>query len=591
MMKMTRNNIMWTAAALLLGIAATVSSCSDDHFDINGEVSGRQSVWENIASQSELSEFADILSSLYYSKSEGNPTAQTYADLFSGDQTFTVWAPKNGTFDYATWKALLNDGTAASAWKVETELVRNCMARYTHLVSGSGVDKFDLFSNKSATMDCAAYTINALTMTQVNLGSNNGVVHITDGNIAYLPNLYEFLGTRSDLDSIADFIYSFEEEMFDESASTQGPTIDGNITWVDSVTTLYNAYLRSRYLDARIDREDSLYAMVIPTNKAWAAAYERVKPYFNYQQEYQQTITTVSADGTESSETKVTTMTDEELDSITKFRIHDVIARNLVFNTTEQYGHTVDQYSVEGACDSLLSTYGTTFYDPNSARLFAGTQYETLSNGYAFVVDEWNYKPLDAWVFEREFEAERVWETYSNCTPTTQKLSINYSYELNGETVDTIIEETVLVLTPTRSTGNTSATFQLPNTLSCKYDIYAVMAWNTDAARPYQFRAYLNYHQNGKTARRQQLSPIEGVNGTGRYFQTKAPHVDDNGILQWNDSVLVAQDFEFPFCYYGLEDAYVTLEIGSYMTSSQRTTYTNELMIDKIVLVPKVDEE
>ena len=85
--------------------------------------------------------------------------------------------------------------------------------------------------------------------------------------------------------------------------------------------------------------------------------------------------------------------------------------------------------------------------------------------------------------------------------------------------------------------------------------------------------------------------PFEGVNGSGRNFVSKEPHVDEKGQFHFNDSVLVAQDFEFPVSYVGIDDAYVTLEIQSYMTSSQRTTFTNELLIDKIVLVPKEKSE
>ncbi len=572
-----------------------MQSCSDDHFDIHSDVSGRSTVWQNISSQADLTEFADILSSVYVSKSKGSTTPQTYADLLSHDQTFTVWAPANGTFDYATWKALLDEGGTDNTYKVENELIRNNMSRYSHLLSGSDSTLLELFNDKSAMFNCAQGTIRGQHITTSNIASSNGVLHITDGPVAYLPNIYEYLTSGTGLDSINSFIKSFEKYEFDEDASTQGPTIDGNISWVDSVTYLSNDYLDyNTYMGAKLNSEDSLYAVVIPSNTAWQKAYEQVKPYFNYMQEYQQTVTVSSGEGAETSETHSTTFTDAEFDSLTHFNISNVIARDLAFNTTSQFGHSYADYSQEGACDSLISTHGTVFYDPYSARLFDGQTPIELSNGYAYVVDNFNYRAQDAWATPREISPFRVL-TYDYCTPTVKKIDLTYTSFTdslgNTTPLDTIISQQVLALDPERSTANTAVTFPLRNTLSCKYDIYAVMAYNYEAARPYQFRAYLTYHRNRSTTSREQLTPIEGVNGTGKYFVTKTPHIDENGNFQYNDSVLLAEDFELPVCYYGLDDFYVTLEIQSYMTSRQRNLYTNELYIAKIVLVPKVEEE
>lgn len=586
-------------ALLLAGGLLALVSCTDDHFTIDSEVASRTTIWENISSNDELSEYADILSRVYFSSSKGTTTSQTYADLLNGDQTFTVWAPANGTFDYEAWDELLGYGLVDSTYRVEVELIRNQMTRFAHVLSGSDSTLLDLFNAKTAMFNCATATLDGVPITTSNIASTNGVLHITDGTVEYLPNIYEYLGYNGlGIDSLSSFILGFETTEFDEDASTQGPTVDGNITWVDSITYLSNSYLQGYYLNASLDSEDSTYVMIMPTNAAWSTAYSQIAPYYNYMAEYIQTITSTSSDGTETSETVTTTYTDEELDSITHFRICDVICRNLVFNTTEQTGLTWSQYSVEGACDSLVSTYGQSFYDPYSARLFAGAEPVELSNGYAYIVDAFNYRAEDAWVYELEYEAERNYITYGSCTPSSEKISYDYTYIPDSNymdvTKDTTITETVLRLSPTRSTANSEVTLRLANTLAGTYDIYALMAYNVDADRPYQLRFYINYHE-GTTSKttRTRLSPIEGVNGSGNNFVSKAPHVDENGQFHFNDSILIAEDFELPVCYYGLDDAYVTLEIQSYMTSSQRTTYTNEVLIDKVVMVPKTttDEE
>ena len=41
---------------------AAFASCTDDHFDVNPDVAGRTTLWENIQSNENLSQFAEILS-------------------------------------------------------------------------------------------------------------------------------------------------------------------------------------------------------------------------------------------------------------------------------------------------------------------------------------------------------------------------------------------------------------------------------------------------------------------------------------------------------------------------------------------------
>ena len=117
--------------AVTLGLCAL--SCSDDHFDINPDVAGRQTLWESINSNPELTQFADILDNVYYSKSEGSTTSLKYSDMLNHDQTFTIWAPKNGSFDYDKYKALV----ATDPYTVEKELIQNHIVRYSHVMNGS----------------------------------------------------------------------------------------------------------------------------------------------------------------------------------------------------------------------------------------------------------------------------------------------------------------------------------------------------------------------------------------------------------------------------------------------------------------------
>lgn len=589
--------LLMTGVVLASITFTAMTSCEDDHYTVDPVLSGKGTMWENIQQTPELSEFASILSKVYYSTSETSVTTQTYADLLNHDQTFTLWAPKNGTFDYAKWNAMLESGDREQIYKVENELIRSCMTRYSHVLTGSKVEDITFFNSKKGTFDCGSRTINDVNIVEANLGTTNGVVHITDGAVAYLPNIYEYINSNENLTRFSAFLKKYEDMEFDETASTQGPTVDGNITWVDSVSHLTNTYFYPTYLGAYINREDSSYVMVLPNDQLWDAQYDKMKSYFNYRTNYSQNVITVNpVDLTTSTETLTTTYSEEELDSIVDFRTNDAIARNLCFNHNWQYGHNYVDMATEGVCDSIMATSGVVFYDPYSAQLFDHVEPVKLSNGYGYLVDNFNYRLEDTWLEEKEYEAERFFESYdyANVNRTRVYVDNPYSYVegFEGEPTDTVVELTAITLSPTRSTANTSVKIALNNTYSCKYDVIAVMVYNVNKAKPYHFRAYLNYHNTGNkaTQERTQLTPPEGTMADGKNFVSRKPYVDEKGMLQFCDSMLLAKDFELPVSYYGVRDAYLTLEIQSYMTSSQRNLYTNELIIDKIVLVPKENE-
>lgn len=588
---MNQNKTKWTCGALLLSAAiGGFTACSDDHYSINGDVAGRNTVWENIQANPQLTQFASILDKVHVSKNENSTTPQTYADLLNHSQTFTVWAPANGTFDYEKWNALLEEGTTESAYKVEKELIRNCMSRYTYPLSGNDSTILNLFNSKTATFNYKNSTISGQKITESNIGSSNGMLHVIEGSISYLPNIYDYIMDAEGIDSLRSIIKHYETVEFDENASTQGPTVNGNITWVDSVTYKRNQFT-SYFMAANLTQEDSTYSVILPNNNAWNGVRDKYMKYFHYMPEYVQTIKSVSDDGTESSEQKTIRMSDAEIDSLQKLNVASKICQDLVFNNNLQFKHTADQFAVAGACDSLRSTNYTVFYDPNSAALFDGQTPTRLSNGYAYIVNNYNYNPVDNWLTKRKVTAWSNTETYSYCTPNPTRINRSVTYtDEQGESRDTTIDLTVLQLTPTRSTANTSATIAIKGLYSCKYDIYVVMTWNSSAAKPYHFRSYINYHKGQKTSTRAQLTPPEGQLADGRNYVTREPYVDEDGY-HMTDTVLLAKDFELPVSYYGVSDAYVTVEINSYLTSSQRSQYTNELLIDKIILVPKWEEE
>ena len=196
--------IGWYLSAVAMFVLTLSSvSCTDDHFDISSAAEGKQTIWQNIQSRPDLSQYADILQSVYYSQSESKTTSETYAQLFDGDQTFTVWAPVNDSFDYAYYKRLLATGVRDSIYKVETQLIRNNMTRYSRSAIGNGSVKVNLLNSKSAWLNFDEGTFQGIAMTEPNVRVSNGALHILAHPTKYLPNLYEYMGTREDLSGIS----------------------------------------------------------------------------------------------------------------------------------------------------------------------------------------------------------------------------------------------------------------------------------------------------------------------------------------------------------------------------------------------------
>lgn len=608
------------AASLMVGFTA----CSDDHFDITSEAAGKQTIWQNIqANSSQLSEYADILQSVYYSPTEGKTTPETYANLLDGDQTFTVWAPVNGSFRYSYYKGLLQTGVRDSIYKVEKELIRNNMTRYSHVVNGSDSVKLDLFNSKAAWLNNEAQTIKGVTISTPNIGAKNGVLHITEAPMAYQPNLYEYLASRQDLDSINAFIKSFQTIEFNEAASTQGPTIDGEITWVDSITYVANDYT-SLFMEAFLEREDSNYVMILPTNETWKNTLEKTRKYFKFKASYKQDINTQTEAGADTVIAGVETVfTPAELDSLTNLYSKNAICQHLAFNANWQYEQIpvtsiADIRAADARKDSLRSTADMKFKKTGTlngtnkvnavevkdfAALFGNADPVEVSNGYAYVVDEFAY-PSTVYAPNRDLDSYVVYESCDNqCAPYhntwTWESHVTMTDTVTGEVIaerDSTYRYDYLVMANKTSTSHPGAFFQLPNVLSCKYDIYVVIGYNTDYQMQNKFRAYISYDTEDRRVANEALkNPNEDAVDAkdaslyeGNYFVNRKPTINDDLTVNYTDTICIAKDFEFPVSYYGLsKTAYPVLQLKSNFTSSERNLYSREIWVNAIILKAK----
>ena len=406
---------------LLLMLPLAFASCTDvwnGHYDEdNKKQTANKTLWEEIEARPELQGFADYLKQFGYDK------------VLDGDQMYTVFAPQG---------AINVDGL--STQKVKDEVLGNHIARFNHSANATTVDKKVKMLNEKLvdfTKDGDIYTFGNTPLVETNIIAKNGVLHVLNAQVPFFFNIWEYLTTSDEFSKIREFMYSFNEVELDEEASVKGPIVDGLQTYVDSVTVTYNEL---HYLFGQLNDEDSTYTMIIPTNEAWDAAYERLAPYYVYNKKK------------------------EFRDSLQDLYTKRGIINDLIFS------HTV-QRSVE---DSLISTSENVFYNPFDYIL---SDYSSIndgvvcSNGNVFVVDSLRHAPWDSWHSKLKIEAEYI-NTHKSKENTTVEYSRNL--EVTDPLYYKVSNRSYLELVPKSSSSATEVDFNIWNTLAATYDVKIV---------------------------------------------------------------------------------------------------------------------
>ena len=258
---MTRATASLALATLAITFATSCTDVWNEHFDTANKLrASDKTLWEEICSHPELDGFRKILE-------------QTGCDReLDGDQMFTVFAPQG---------AISTEGLTVDGMR--DEIAYNHIARFAtsannELKEPRNImlmnDKMGEFASESGT-----YTFSRQPLVKQNILAKNGVLHIIGGQIPFFCNVWEYMDKDTLYSSIRDYLYSFNEIELNEEASVAGAVVDGQITYVDSVTVNTNEMF---YRLGQLNDEDSTYWMILPTNKAWEKAYRKVSSYYTY---------------------------------------------------------------------------------------------------------------------------------------------------------------------------------------------------------------------------------------------------------------------------------------------------------------------
>lgn len=435
--------------------AATLLAASCTDFDDYNEVkyddpTEGQSLWENIKANGNLSDFANVLEKVGFASELGNSTS------------YTVWAPQNGTFNADSLLQVINDKGAAEVLK---KFVKSHVANYSYPLT-STVDQSVVALNEK-TYDLkgttGAYSYDGKSIVTPNMPSSNGLVHILNGSADFFSNIYEHLSEASDIDSIRNYYMKYEQQYLDTEKSVEGEVDDqGRQTYSDSVMVTRNTMTST--LRQSLADEDSTSLMVVPTNEAYAKAYEKIKPLFKFAASTH--YATVNSTGI-GSDLTYTFDTAYLQDSLTR----KAIATNLVMSKSNAYNKWLFDASEVSLADTVYTTQrnklsnGTAF-----TKQFAVGSPVKMSNGYMQIVDSLAYLSWETYLPEVEAP---IFSTSSRYATQSKLSSVSIaSTKLNTEKGQDIYR--YLNVEPNSNSSQPKFNVSVPGLRAATYNVYVV---------------------------------------------------------------------------------------------------------------------
>ena len=556
-MKTNINHILGKAWLGLAALALPLASCSDwdDHYD-PATTSGdsKTTLWEAISSEANLSNFAQVLKGCGYDRN------------LSGSQTYTVFALTNDGLTAAQADSLVNsyqtqknNGVRDDDNTVIRQFVQNHLSLFTQPVSSLTNDTITLLNGKIASV--TQKTIGSQPFITTNALHSNGLLFTVGQQISYFPNIFEYLGIDNSIDSAYNFINSYSNYEFNESASVAGGiNSEGQTEYLDSVVTFTNSLFHTI---GQINTEDSTYWMVVPTNDVWNKLVSEYHDYFNY-------ANTVN-----------------KRDSMQEANTRLAILSGTVFSRTinpdaafADSAVSTQAYSYSIRKNQDLEPYNI-FYRPfDAGGIFDGTTDVECSNGHVRIAPQFNVPKQKTFFQTIKVEAENV-SRQDTLIDTSQPLTIR-EVSADNPFYDKVSSNSfVSVIAENTSTNPNhfpvpAVQYSIPGVLSnVGYDIYVVFApiraYNENIldkdVLPNRFRCMLYYNNKDNKQLNKRLE-----------MKTNDPTKVD--------TVQVASNFTFPTCSYGLSDATVKLRIMSQVTQSQTANYATDFQIDCIIFKP-----
>ncbi len=570
----------------------TAASCTDksDYNDASDRVDGSaaQSLWQNISEADNLQQFASIVEKAGYSSTLSSPNY------------YTVWTPVDGSFNADSILAL--DSASIAKGFVEQHI-----ANYSHIISGTTDDSFISLNGKKHTFTNSSY--DEASIVESNIPAGNGIMHKINGQSTFNPNVYEMFDRLEGCDSLANYVLQYEETYLDVNKSVAGSMVNGEQTYIDSVFSTRNTVV-TQMLRSQLDDEDSTYVFLALNDDAWIAAYDTIKPFYNYVTDFyswdlsetSSTITSIvrlSSSNYPKTDATVTIATDYYTDSLTKYNI----VKDLVYSLTNTHNTPLETEELSTTVpDTLVSTNNGEI--TNIQDLFDCTTSKVEnSNGMTRYINKYFFNPWESYnpIIRRtsfnsggsSYSSDRAVNLSSSSSPTNYTRTFTDSSEDVADIRERMVGNlpaffrnevwpkdqdyaSYIYVDSTSYYAKSSQVeldFALSNVRATKYHIYIItapLAWSDgETAKSQTLSVYMLYNnEDGDMAARQLISS-ESVENPTTY-------------------TLWETEFEFPICYYGVSANPVLCILNSarFTTTSYRSRNDQEMRIAGIYLVP-----
>ncbi len=582
-------------AAVLLVSSVLWSACTDtwdDHYGVNdGVMADQSSILTNLAADSDLANFYKVAQ------------AVGMTDLLESPQQLTLWAPINFTSAQAdsVIAVFVEDSIAGKKDddnKAVSQFFQNHVSLYTRTVSSETNDTIAMINGKYMHLVGTSSTSGLLQNNPFSDGilCNNGMLYKAENVQTFFPNVREYTELQANMDSLTAFLTDYDEYELDEDASVPGGVVDGKTVYLDSVTNLTNEML-TKY--GYIQREDSTYYLIVPTDEVWKEEYEKYHKYYNY------TSVVNNADSLANVETRKDIMCGRffNMSLSSKYNLHpeDSLCNTQYMNSQQ---HNPRQ---------------NVYYNPESG-ILQGLEKVECSNGYIYVDDKGVIEPQTTFFGRKDLEAymARYFELPVNSNNEDQMnsnsgtyyqlkdTSVNPDSVPDGDDSDLYNTYDYIEITAKTNSANTEITYTIPNTFSgCYYNIYLVTVPVTSPLTlPLWFQVQqsvmrdngtfptsVTYFTNPHPVSEASDSTIANRDvilnqaNNGRCYVSSCEKVD---------TILLQAAVQYDYSSMGLDDGVVQLTISSFGPSSatyRERIYTRTLHLNEIIMIPYETEE
>lgn len=456
MNKIFRHKIL--AGAMLFGVMFAGSSCQDEEgIRVTPETPyADKTLYEVIVGDPDLTDFVEVV----------NACGAHCADsLFNQSRVYTVWAPVNGTFNK---DSIIAETVADSTGNSNRDFVfRSFVEAHVanHLVAANGTLDDDntvlLLNNKNAIFAGDyknGYTFSGVSLdpNNTNIRMKNGLLHKIVSPSEYKYSIWEYMkiahGDTWSIDSVAQYLYSYNVTEFNEGQSIAGPIVNGEQTYIDSVFTTSNKWLDPWAGVGNINNEDSTYVVYVPTDELWEKMVKKAEAHYNYDFSF----------------ANMTEATKIERDSLRRYnaRLHNL----------KYMSYSVNEQKHVASSDSMMPAYRG-----GKRALFAKADLDSsnvifekeLSNGIFKVVNAMPYKPTDLWhdTIFLEGENRSMWNWEEKDLPEEVEVLDAFKSQLNKDSMLLGAEVSGgQYFSYTKEAKNT-AKFKIPKVLSAKYHV------------------------------------------------------------------------------------------------------------------------